>query len=436
MKKAYLSTLGCKVNQFETAALKTDSEKLGLQVTGQIEEADYIIINTCTVTAKAGAESRREIRKAARLNNCAVIVVTGCHAQLAAEELRKIPDIDPSRLMIVGNDHKDQLVSDILKTHVNMNDPTVAEIQTVTEILDLTVNKFDGRTRAYLRVQDGCESYCSYCIVPYARGKSRSLPFKDVLSQAAKYAKSGHKEIVITGIHVGNYGLDLDENHTITSLIELLCNDFPELRFRLSSIEPLEIHSDLLKLMEEMDNFMPHLHIPLQSGDNDILRRMNRRYTAEQFIDIVEKCRKQLHDAAIGLDVLVGFPGETDALFSNTVSLLESLDFTYLHVFPYSKRPGTKAASFSDQVEPSVKQQRVKRLRSLSDKKKKAFYSRFVHSRRRALLETEKFAEGILKGYTDNYIPIRVEKPVTIPTKPVVVELDKLSGNAMLAHIP
>ena len=436
MKKAYLSTLGCKVNQFETAALKTDSENQGLQITGHIKEADYIIINTCTVTAKAGAESRREIRKAARLNNRAVIVVTGCHAQLAAEELRKIPDIDPSRLMIVGNDHKDQLVSNILKTQVNMSDPTVADIQTVTEILDLTVNKFDGRTRAYLRVQDGCESYCSYCIVPYARGKSRSLPFKDVLRQAAKYAKSGHKEIVITGIHVGNYGLDLDENHTITSLIELLCNDFPQLRFRLSSIEPLEIHDELLGLMEEMDNFMPHLHIPLQSGDNDILRRMNRRYTAEQFIDIVEKCRKQLTDAAIGLDVLVGFPGETEALFSNTLTLLESLDFTYLHVFPYSRRPGTKAASFSDQVEPSVKQQRVKRLRSLSDKKKKAFYSRFVHSHRRALLETEKYSEGILKGYTDNYIPIRVEKPDTIPTKPVVVELDKLSGNAMLAHIP
>lgn len=435
MKKAYLSTLGCKVNQFETAAFKTDLELRGLIVTKDIDEAELIIINTCTVTEKAGKESRREIARAARRNPDAEIVVTGCHAELAADELRTTFAIDEHRLRIVRNEAKEQLVESILGPDSAAGRVPRYVSKTANSINRLSVSRFFGRTRAYLRVQDGCESFCSYCIVPYARGKSRSLPIAEVLEQASRYVDAGHREIVVTGIHVGHYGLDLSEGHDIVSLMASLCSGFSETRFRLSSIEPLEINDQLLGLMAGSDNFMPHLHIPLQSGDDLVLSRMNRRYRVEEFISIVTRCRTRLPDAALGLDVLVGFPGESEAQFNNTKALLESIDLSYLHVFPYSRRPGTRAAAFEDQVTKSVKQKRVEQLLHLSDEKKKTFYSRFVGSRRSALLENEKPSGRGLRGFTDNYIPIQVAYDGPKPAGAVVVELDRLTGSVVQAHI-
>jgi len=435
MKKAYLSTLGCKVNQFETAAFKSQLEGRGVIVTADLGEADFIIVNTCTVTAKAGSESRREVRKVLRLNTQARVVVTGCHAQLEHDELSRLPNIDPARLVVAGNDAKDSLVEKLLGTQPPFSPQPVEDIAQVQEIAPLQVDKFDGRTRAYLRVQDGCESFCSYCIVPYARGRSRSLKIAEVEHQVSIYQQAGHREIVVTGIHVGRYGLDLSENCNIATLLDRLCNGFPSIRFRLSSIEPLEISDHLLKLMREADNLMPHLHIPLQSGDNQVLKRMNRRYTREQFKEVVATCRTAVPDAALGFDVMVGFPGETEAMFENSRNLIETLGCTYLHVFPFSKRPGTAAAGFDNQIDTAVKQRRVEILRRLSRKKSRAFYRRFINSRREALLETEKPSGNELKGYTDNYIPVITPRPQKLPTEPVAVELMEISDKSVLARI-
>ena len=435
MKKAYLSTLGCKVNQFETAAFKSQLEQRGVVVTSDLETADYIIVNTCTVTAKAGGESRREVRKALRRNDRAVVVVTGCHAQLEHDELMRLPNIDPARLMIAGNDAKERIIADLLSGHSKTDSRPRKEIRQVLEIAPLQVDRFEGRTRAYLRVQDGCESFCSYCIVPYARGHSRSLPLAEVMRQVSVYERAGHHEIVVTGIHVGRYGLDLSENCNIVGLLDRLCQEFSTIRFRLSSIEPLEISPELLNLMSQADNLMPHLHIPLQSGDNDVLKRMNRRYTREQFRGVVNRCRTAIPEAAIGFDVMVGFPGETDSMFENSRELIDSTDCTYLHVFQFSRRPGTRAAEFEDQIATDVKQNRGETLRGLSREKSRTFYRRFINSKRVAMLETEKLSGDRLKGYTDNYIPVVTRLPRILPTTPVVVELTELSGDSVEARI-
>lgn len=435
MKKAFLSTLGCKVNQFETAAFKSQLEQEGVAVTSNLEEADFIIINTCTVTAKAGSESRRELRKALRRNERATVVVTGCHAQLEHDELSRLPDIDSARLVVAGNDAKENLIAQLLSTQPPPSPRLSGEIHELREIAPLQVDRFEGRTRAYLRVQDGCESFCSYCIVPYARGPSRSLPLAQVERQTMIYQQAGHREIVVTGIHVGRYGLDLSENCNIVGLLDRLCQNYPSIRFRLSSIEPLEISPALLGLMSEAENLMPHLHIPLQSGDNEVLKRMNRRYTREQFREVVDTCRIAIPDAAIGFDVMVGFPGETAAMFENSRELIHTTDATYLHIFPFSKRPGTKAASFGNQIDSAVKQRRVEILRTLGGKKSRAFYHRFINSRREALLETEQLTGDKLKGYTDNYIPIVTDIPHNLPKEPVTVELTELLTDCVAARI-
>jgi threonylcarbamoyladenosine tRNA methylthiotransferase MtaB len=435
MKKAYLSTLGCKVNQFETAAFKNQLKQRGVEITSDLERADYIIVNTCTVTAKAGGESRREVRKALRRNDKAVVLVTGCHAQLEHDELARLPDIDPGRLIIAGNDAKERIVATLLADGSEAGTQPIREIRQVQHIAPLQVDRFEGRTRAYLRVQDGCESFCSYCIVPYARGPSRSLPLAEVMHQASIYEQAGHREIVVTGIHIGRYGSDLSENCNIVRLLDRLCQEFSTIRFRLSSIEPLEISSELLNLMSQAENLMPHLHIPLQSGDNEVLERMNRRYTREQFSAVIDRCRTAVPEAAIGLDIMVGFPGETDSMFEHSRALIDSTDCTYLHVFPFSKRPGTRAAGFDDQIATAVKQNRVEILRRLGREKSRAFYRRFINSRRVALLETEKLSGDRLKGYTDNYIPVVTPRPGMCPTTPVVVELIKLSAESVEARL-
>ncbi len=435
MKKTFITTLGCKVNQFESASIKNSFEDQGLISTGSIDDADIIVINTCAVTGKASSQSRQMIRKAARLNKKAAIVVTGCHAQLAAEEIKKMSDIPSHRLCIIGNDQKDRLVPHILEKKGREDIITDNLQSNPRQICLLPVNQFSNRTRAYLRIQDGCNSFCSYCIVPYTRGRSRSLSKDAVLKQAQQYQAAGHREIVVTGIHVGQYGADLEESLTISNLMELLCVTIPDVRFRLSSIEPLEISPQLLTLMSKMDNFMPHLHIPLQSGDNDILKRMNRRYTREQFLSIFQACRSQLPDAAIGIDVLVGFPGESTEHFENTRSFLEGIDFTYLHVFPYSKRPGTNAASFTDQVQKQEKSERAEILRNLSEKNRIAFYNHHIGSRQTVLIENERDGSGLLKGFSENYITVLVDGKDNLKNRIVSVELEGLLNGSIKAHL-
>ncbi len=428
MKKIAITTLGCKINQYESASFQSNFEEMGCHVVPFGETADVVVINTCTVTGKAGAQSRQLIRKAIRTNPRAKIVVTGCHAQMAAQELAEMKELQNTPLCIVGNGNKHILVTAALQEEDCDLSMLVGKITNRVIINDLPVRRFNDRTRAFLRVQDGCNSYCTYCIVPYTRGPSRSLPADQVIRQAGIFAAEGHKEIVVTGIHVGLYGKDLNEGKDITFLLEDLCREIPDVRFRLSSIEPQEISTRLLALMSKRENLMPHLHIPLQSGDDDILERMNRRYTTKEFAETIDLVGQYLPDAAIGIDVLVGFPGETEAHFSQTAKFLEKIDCTYLHVFPYSKRPGTLASTFEKQVLRSVKEERVACLRTLGQQKKKDFYSRFIGDMRPVLVEGKRDEKGLLKGFTDNYIPVSFSGEDLLMNSVVLVELEKNNG--------
>ena len=436
MKAVRIITLGCKVNQYESAAFKTGFAEAGLKIVARGEAADIVVINTCAVTGSAGAQSRRTIHRALRNHPEAKVVICGCYAELAATELAEDKSLQGRNFILVGNSSKDQLVSSALMDGPHDARALLGKIESAGEICRLPVRRFGDRVRAYLRIQDGCESFCSYCIVPYTRGPSRSLPPAEVIKQAQIFADEGHREIVLTAIHLGNYGKDLPESPSLVTLVSQLTEATANVAYRLSSLEPLEIDSSLLSLMRERpDSIQPHLHIPLQSGHNEILRRMNRRYTVEQFRQVVEHCRTSLPDAAIGVDILVGFPGETASHFQAMHSFLQSLDITYLHVFPYSIRPGTKAATFPDQVAKSIKEERVAILRKLSDDKRAAFHRRQLGRTWPVLVEGRRDGDGMLKGFTANYIAVTLNGPDRLVQQVVPVKLVELQESSVLGEI-
>ena len=430
IKTVAVATLGCKVNQCESASFQSSFEARGLTVGPFDKPADIYVINTCAVTAKAAAQSRQLIRRAQRTNPQAKVVVTGCYAQVAPQ---KIHDLETASILIVGNANKHQILEAALSDSTlarsqqqSQADDFFNDITLQKEISILPVKRFSNRTRAFLKVQDGCNNFCSYCIVPHARGRSRSLGQDKVVHQALLYVNEGHREIVLTGIHVGHYGLDLKPSSSLLDLLQKLCAATPEVRYRLSSLEPSEISQNLLDFMLTTDNFMPHLHIPLQSGSDAILKKMQRRYTAQQFIEKVQRCKEMVPEAAIGVDVLVGFPGETENDFLQTYELITNLPITYLHVFPFSKRPGTPAAKFAQQVPTKIKEERVAILRKLDHKKRTTFYGNRVGKVHRVLVEAEKSVGGLAKGFTDNYIPVHFEAKQDDANRVVQVKLDRL----------
>lgn len=431
-KTVLITTLGCKVNQYESAAFKTGFENAGLEVVSAKESADIVVVNTCAVTAPAGAQSRQAIRKAIRQNPDAQIVITGCYAEISAKELSAEKDLQGRSYTLIGNSKKDGLVTAAINMVENSHDLILGAIQDAKEICRLPVRRFGDRSRAYLRVQDGCESYCTYCIVPYTRGPSRSLPLNEVLDQAQVFAAQGHREMVLTGIHLGYYGKDLDPKVDIISLLDKLSRATPDTHYRISSLEPTEITIELLGLMKSQPNIQPHLHIPLQSGHDEILSKMNRNYTIEQFKNVIDLCHAQLPGLAIGVDILAGFPGETDLHFAKALGFLKELDFSYLHVFPYSIRPGTEAANFPDQLPKSVKDERVAILRELSADKLNRFYKKHIGQHRSVLIEGRRDSLGRLKGFTDNYIAVRFEGPDSYLGDFCEVELDSLEENYVI----
>ncbi len=430
-KKFIINTLGCKVNQYESASFLCSFEEAGCRLAGTGEDADIVVINTCAVTGKAGAQSRQTVRRLMRRHPGAKIIITGCYAQMAAQELAEMVD---APVCIVGNGNKHLLVEAALKEAPCDLTMLMGKIRHKKDICHLPMRRFGNRTRAYLRVQDGCSNFCTYCIVPYTRGASRSLEMPEVLAQARRFQEAGHREIVITGIHVGMYGSDLTDGTNIASLLSELCKNYPDIRFRLSSIEPLEISDSLLQAMSRYENFMPHFHIPLQSGDDSILSRMNRGYDRSTFRSVVERCRNTFPDAAIGIDILTGFPGEGAAEFANSKALLQELDATYFHVFPYSKRPGTPAATFKGQVLKAVREERVAELRSLAEGKKNAFYTRYLNSRRPVLVEHKRNRQGLLTGFTDNYIQTVFQGDDSLMGTIVPVQLERLEGPAVVGQ--
>nr|WP_321465701.1 tRNA (N(6)-L-threonylcarbamoyladenosine(37)-C(2))-methylthiotransferase MtaB [uncultured Desulfobulbus sp.] len=433
MKRVAITTLGCKVNQFESAAFASAFEARGCQLVPFNASADIYVINTCTVTGRAGQQSRQLIRRVLKQHPEARIFVTGCYAQM---DPQSVLNLDEHPVAIIGNGNKHRLVDAALSDNPPDLVMLMGRIRDNRTICDLPVTRFRGRTRAYIRIQDGCDNFCSYCIVPYTRGPSRSLALAKVMEQTAVFADQGYRELVITGINVGKYGLDLGEGETISSLLDRLCHEFPQIRLRLSSIEPTEVNDNLLSLFTEHANFMPHLHIPLQSGDDQVLSRMNRRYNRAQFAEVIHQVRSALPTAAIGCDVLGGFPGETEAEAENTYQLLRDLPISYLHVFPYSRRPGTLAATMPGHLPGPIKEARVQRLRDLDEKKRHAHYSQGMNQVHQVLVERRNTKTGQLQGFSENYIPLNFPGCSSLIHTVVPVQLTQVAEGQPMGCLP
>jgi threonylcarbamoyladenosine tRNA methylthiotransferase MtaB len=401
--KVALSTLGCKVNQYESAGILEALDKTLFSVVPFNAKADVYIINTCTVTARTDYQSRQLIRRAIRTNPDAPIIVTGCYAQLASEEIARIPGVT----LITGTAEKERIPHFLRAIAKGNPQILVGDIAQHHEFSGLITKKFPGHTRAFLKIQDGCDSYCSYCIVPYARGRSRSLPELKVINQIETLARADHREVVLTGIHLGMYGQDLVPPSNLLNILRRVDTDRTVERLRLSSIEIREISDEMLRLMAGSTIICRHLHIPLQSGDDGILLAMKRNYDSAFFRNRLQDIRCAIPDIAIGLDVMVGFPGEENDAFNNTLHMIEKLPIAYLHVFPYSDRRGTAASSLPGPVKEDEKKRRVKILRDMGQKKRNAFAERFRGGKISVLVEDKKDRiMGFMKGYSDNYIPV------------------------------
>ncbi len=397
-------TLGCKVNQYDTESIWQLFQQDGFRQVDFDEPSDVYVINTCTVTHEGDRKSRQMIRRAVRLNPDAVVVVTGCYAQIAPGEVLGIDGVD----LVIGNQFRGQMLALIQKVQQERTPySAVQDILSQKEFEDLDVPMFADRTRASLKIQDGCNHFCTFCIIPYARGLIRSRRPESVMHQARRLVAAGYHEIVLTGIHTGGYGEDL-QDYTLANLLQELETIENLRRIRISSIEASEISDELIQVLTDSKKVCRHLHIPLQAGHSEVLRRMNRHYTIEEYADKLMKVRRALPELAITSDVIVGFPGELDEYFETTVNFIRDQKFADLHVFPYSKRRGTPAAKFKDQVDEAVKHARVERLITLAGELSVAYAREWVGRTLEVIPEEVMDIDGrsLLVGHADNYMKI------------------------------
>lgn len=401
--KVAMATLGCKVNQYESAGILEALEERGFSVVPFGEAADCYIVNTCTVTGRSDCQSRQLIRRAARANPGASVIVTGCYARIAPGEIQKIR----GATHIV--EHKASIPDLIARIAGGPAEEAWRDTPAKGAPCELHPRKFPGHTRAFLKIQDGCNAFCAYCIVPYARGRSRSLPETDVRGRLRELGGAGYREIVLTGIHLGAYGRDLRPAAGLLDILRGVEEERPVERLRLSSIEPGEVTDGMISFFRTSTLLCRHLHIPLQSGSDDVLRRMGRPYDAAFFRDRLERIWRAVPDMAIGLDAMAGFPGEDEAAFSRTLRLIEDLPVAYLHVFPYSDRPGTAASAMPGKVGEKEKKLRAAQLRDMGKRKRSDFAARFVGKTVSVLIEGGEDSEsGFAKGFSGQYIPVFV----------------------------
>ncbi len=398
MKRVAIATLGCKTNQFESAAMIEQFEKCGYTIVPFSQSADIYVVNSCTVTARTDAETRRLIRRARRLNPEARIIATGCYAQVAQGELEQMPELDS----VLGNREKQDIIG-----LVETGESRVSDIAGEQSSGPLRLESFAEHTRAFLQAQNGCNSFCSYCIVPYARGRSRSVALDDVLQGVRNLTANGYREVVLTGIHLGAYGLDLVPAESLTGLVRRIDSEGLVQRLRIGSVEPNELTDELLTLMAKSGVVCPHLHLPLQSGSDTVLRRMGRSYSAAFFRDLMARIAIALPMAFVGADVIAGFPGESDDEFNETLQLVEDLPLCDLHVFPYSRRPGTKAAELPGQVSGNIINTRAALLRACAARKKAGFLSRQVDRVHRVLVQGYNENSRMCNGISGNYVSVR-----------------------------
>jgi len=402
--KIAVETLGCKVNQYETSYFLEVLKGAGCTVVPFRESADIYIVHSCAVTAKAGFQTRQLLRRARRSNPAAAIVAAGCYAQLEGD---RIAD-EGLATHILGNSRKFNIL-EWIKQPASFDRPCVALERTPRscskfEILPVS-RMHTGRTRAMLKIQDGCDSFCSYCVVPHVRGRSRSLPAGQILAQMERLIEAGYQEIVLTGIHLGKWGKDLSPELSLSRLLEKIGSNRPPARLRLSSLEPEEFDQALLGTISSAPWICRHFHIPLQSADPEILARMRRPYSPQQFAELIGRLHKAFPGAAIGTDVLTGFPGESEKQFENTLKFIEGLPLSYLHVFPFSPRPGAAAAGFSGRIGGKELKRRAALLQHLGRRKKRAFREKFIGQHLEVLIESEVQA-GLWQGLSDNYIRV------------------------------
>lgn len=435
MPKYKITTLGCKVNQSESDAIAKELESSGWLPAGQGEASEIVIINTCTVTQKASMQSRQAVRQAVRAHSHSRIVVTGCYAQTEPQTILKIKGVR----CVIGNADKHRIPEIIAAGQNAASGQALSpcnDIRQAQPLKPALTGVSGSRTRPFLKIQDGCSAFCSYCIVPYARGPGRSLRVDDVLDAVKKLSNAGYREVVLTGVHLGHYGRDLNPETSLCELLKSIESSDSSARVRLSSIEPLELTEDLITCVAGPSRFCDHFHIPLQSGDNFILEKMRRPYRAVDFSNLVAKIRRRIPDAAIGVDALIGFPGETDAAFRNTYELIRELSITYLHVFPFSARPGTPAAGYPGRVAPNTIKKRCAQLRELGKAKRLEFYRRFIGKRLEVLVEsTRHTSSGLLKGLSSNYLPVLIDADDNHKNQLRSVRVEKLIDNALIGTL-
>jgi threonylcarbamoyladenosine tRNA methylthiotransferase MtaB len=426
-KKVAFHTLGCKLNFAETSSIARNFEKEGYTKVDFSEEADVYVLNTCSVTENADKECRQLIRNVKKTAPQSVVAIIGCYAQLKADEIAKMDGVD----MVLGAKEKFNLVNHI----ANFSKKDIAEVHSceIEQTHDFISSYSAGdRTRSFLKVQDGCDYTCSYCTIPLARGKSRSDSIENVVKQAKEIAAQGIKEIVLTGVNIGDFGYNEllngqgKKQETFFDLIKTLDEVEGIERFRISSIEPNLLKDEIIEFVAKSKRFVPHFHVPLQSGSNKILNLMRRRYLKDLYINRVAAIKKAMPHACIGVDVIVGFPGETEAEFLETYNFINELDVSYLHVFTYSERPNTDAINLAGVVPISIRKERNKMLRILSEKKQRHFYEQHVGSTRTVLFESEN-KNGFITGFTDNYIKTAVSVDEHLSNKLKKVKLLSLN---------
>ena len=426
--KAAFYTLGCKVNTYETEVNIELFKEKGYEIVPFTDKADVYIINTCSVTNQSDVKSRKMIREAVKRGEDAIVVVMGCYSQIKYLEAAAIPGVS----IVIGTNNKTNIL-DLIEEY-KKNKKQIVKIFDLKDIKfeNMSLDKYENHTRAFVKIQDGCNNYCAFCIIPYSRGNVRSKEKNLVIKEISTLAENGYKEVVLTGIHTGHYGMDLKEYDFSDLLREIEKIDKLK-RIRISSIECVELNDKFMETLKNSTKIVNHIHIPLQSGSDTILKSMNRRYDMKKFIEIIDEIKKIRPNIAITTDVIVGFPGETDELFNETVESIKKIGFTELHVFPYSKREGTPAAKMSNQVDGNIKKERVKKLISLSEELKNKYY-RSLEGLEEDLL-VERYIDGYLVGHLSNYGLCKVKSDKKIVNEILKVKLLKYENDCFIGEI-
>lgn len=441
-------TLGCKVNQYETNAVEEIFTQNGYTLTDFDDKADIYIINTCTVTSMSDRKSRQVIRRAKKNNKDAVVVVMGCYAQNDPDAIIKIEDVN----LVVGTKDKNKIFEEVQKITNHDKVVKVTSIMEEVEFENLSVTSYTKNTRAFVKIQDGCDRYCSYCIIPYTRGRIRSRNISDIVKEVQSLSDNGYKEVVLTGIHIASYGKDLKRSKTefipiinsqkedlvqadasLIDVIEEVSKIKNLYRIRIGSVEPIIISEDFLERISKIDKFCPHFHLSLQSGCDYTLKRMNRRYTTDEYKEAVQKIRQYFDTPAITTDIIAGFPGETDEEFEKTYSYLSDINLYEMHIFPFSRRSGTKAYDMKNQIDNDVKHKRSEKLIALANRNKEEFEKGLIGKTFDVLFEQRE--EQYYQGYTKNYVKIYVKTQKDLSGKLLDVRINSFENDKLIGEL-